>query len=233
MGIGVVELDLPFEGVERWHPVVVGDGGDVSQVDSEVVLGVFHYGILRKTDCGPHEIAKNPALAVGDVPGTVEERNPAVMSLVDEEGLLDLPLGGVDRFVVIANLEAVFEDAAHFGAGESEDHLIHLAGRGPGVHQIAGLGGEGDDGSVGVNSAAPDVADFEGSVQVRDVNGRQLLAFFREDLDAFVEGLVVERVVGGFFAVEVDGGGAGGLGVGGHLEFFASGLLELGEEQGR
>jgi hypothetical protein len=42
----------------------------------------------------------------------------------------------------------------------------------------------------------------------------------------------VKRIVGDFFDVEVDGSRARSLGVGGHLQFFAGGLLELGENQG-
>jgi len=33
----------------------------------------------------------------------------------------------------------------------------------------------------------------------------------------------VEPVVGGLFAIEIDGGGAGHLGLGGHRELFGSG----------
>jgi hypothetical protein len=41
------------------------------------------------------------------------------------------------------------------------------------------------------------------------------------------------RIVGDFHYVEIDGGGSGSLGVGGHFEFFVGGLLELGAEEGR
>ena len=45
--------------------------------------------------------------------------------------------------------------------------------------------------------------------------------------------MVVERIVGDFLDIKVDGGGSGSFGVGGHLEFFGGGLLELGEHEGR
>jgi hypothetical protein len=43
----------------------------------------------------------------------------------------------------------------------------------------------------------------------------------------------VINLVGDFLAIEIDGGGSGGFGVCGHLEFFAGGLLKLGEQKGR
>jgi hypothetical protein len=129
-------------------------------------------------------------------------------------------------------LEAVFEDAADLDAGKSEDHLVDLKGIGLEVHQVGWLGGEGDDGSIGVDGAALDVGHLEVAVLVRNVDGCLLLAFLGEDLDALVVAVEVERIVGCFFAIEVDGGGAGGLGVGGHLEFIVGGLLELGAEEG-
>jgi len=82
-----------------------------------------------------------------------------------------------------------------------------------------------------VNGAALDVRDFEVGPVIGNVDGGLLLAFLREDLDALIKSLVVGHVVGGFFAVEVDGGGAGSLGFGGHLEFFVGGLLELCAQQ--
>jgi hypothetical protein len=35
-----------------------------------------------------------------------------------------------------------------------------------------------------------------------------------------------------FFDIEIDGRGAGGFGVGGHLQFFVGGGLKLGAQQG-
>ena len=49
------------------------------------------------------------------------------------------------------------------------------------------------------------------------------LAALGEDLDAGVDGVGVEIVVGVLFAVEVDGGGAGDLGLRGHGELFRGG----------
>jgi hypothetical protein len=43
--------------------------------------------------------------------------------------------------------------------------------------------------------------------------------------------VIVHLIVGSFFDVEVDGGGSGGFGVGGHLQLFVGGLLELGVEK--
>jgi hypothetical protein len=43
----------------------------------------------------------------------------------------------------------------------------------------------------------------------------------------------MQRVVGDFLDVEIDGGGARGFGVGGHLQFFVGGLLELCDQEGR
>jgi hypothetical protein len=42
----------------------------------------------------------------------------------------------------------------------------------------------------------------------------------------------VDRIVGDLLDIKVDSGGAGSLGIGSHLEFFVSGLLELGEKEG-
>jgi len=44
--------------------------------------------------------------------------------------------------------------------------------------------------------------------------------------------VVVKRIVGDFFDVEVNGGGTRGLGVGGHFELVGGGGLELGEQAG-
>ena len=38
----------------------------------------------------------------------------------------------------------------------------------------------------------------------------------------------MDGIVGDFLDIEVDGGRSRGFGVGGHLEFFVGGLLELG-----
>jgi hypothetical protein len=82
----------------------------------------------------------------------------------------------------------------------------------------------------GVNGAAFDVTDFEAAALVGDSDGGQFLALFGEDLDAHEIEVVVEIVVGGFFAVEVDGSGSGVLGVHPHLKLFVGWLLKLGVE---
>jgi hypothetical protein len=85
-----------------------------------------------------------------------------------------------------------------------------------------------------VDSTALDVGDFGCAAQVgRDIDGGQLLALLGEHFDAGVEGLVVELIAGDFLDVEVDSCCSGSFGIGGHLEFFGGGLLELGEEDGR
>jgi hypothetical protein len=84
-----------------------------------------------------------------------------------------------------------------------------------------------------VYGAALDFCDLVGTRHVGDANRGQLLAFFGEYLDARVEAVEVIHVIRDFFAVEVDGCGSGGFRVGGHLEFFIRGRLELGLDKKR
>ena len=70
-------------------------------------------------------------------------------------------------------------------------------------------------------------------MRIRNFDGSQLFAFFLKNLDAHIDALEVDRIVGDLLDVEVDGGRSGGFGVGGHLEFFVGRLLELGEQEGR
>ena len=58
-----------------------------------------------------------------------------------------------------------------------------------------------------------------------------IFALLLKDFDAHVKAMEVHRIVGDFFDIEIDGGGARSFGVGGHLEFFVRGLLELGANQ--
>jgi hypothetical protein len=74
---------------------------------------------------------------------------------------------------------------------------------------------------------------FEGAAIVGDLDGGQFLALLGEHFDARVIALKVEAVVCRFLDVEVDGGGAGSLGVGGHLELFLSWFLKLGVKKSR
>jgi hypothetical protein len=83
-----------------------------------------------------------------------------------------------------------------------------------------------------MDGAALNVSDFVDSMLEGDADGGQLLAFLGEDLDALVVGPGAACIVGDFFAIKIDGGGSGGLGVVGHLQFFGGGLLELGTQMG-
>jgi hypothetical protein len=42
----------------------------------------------------------------------------------------------------------------------------------------------------------------------------------------------MEVIVRDLLDIQINGSGAGGLGIGGHAEFFAGGILELGENEG-
>jgi hypothetical protein len=59
-----------------------------------------------------------------------------------------------------------------------------------------------------------------------------LLALFLKQFDALVKAVEVQLIVGGFLEIQEEGGRSRGLGIGGHLQFFGGGLLELGQEQG-
>ena len=64
------------------------------------------------------------------------------------------------------------------------------------------------------------------------MDGGQFLALFLQDLDAHVNALEMDGIVGDLLHIEVDGGRARSFGIGGHFEFFVGGLLELGEKEG-
>jgi len=69
---------------------------------------------------------------------------------------------------------------------------------------------------------------------VTELDVAELLAALGEDLEAGVDAEHVELVVGGLFAEEIDGGGAGDLGLGGHRELFRGGRGPLlGRERRR
>jgi hypothetical protein len=86
---------------------------------------------------------------------------------------------------------------------------------------------------IGMNGAAVDVGDFEVAALVWQLNRGQILALFLEYLDAGIETVVVEGVVGNLFEIQINGGGSRGLGVLRHGKFFLGGLLNLGMEQDR
>jgi hypothetical protein len=66
---------------------------------------------------------------------------------------------------------------------------------------------------------------------VREFDRCQFFALFGEDFDTGVIALEVQIAVRNLGDIEIDGGGAGGFGVGGHFQFFVGGLLELGAEE--
>jgi hypothetical protein len=68
---------------------------------------------------------------------------------------------------------------------------------------------------------------------VGDADRGQFLALLGEYLDALINAAGMCWAFGGLFVIKIDGSGAGSLGVGGHLEFFGSGVLELGDKKGR
>src|SRR5271166_1737261 len=139
--------------------------------------------------------------------------------------------------VVVAQFEAIFEDAADLDAGQREGlgielKLIAMAGRSLGEQEVFRLADEGNDGSVGMNGARLDVFNLEVAMPVRNLDSGQFLALFLKNFDAHVDAMEMEWIVGDLLYVEVDGSGSGGFGVGGHLQFFVGGLLELGKQEG-
>ena len=83
-----------------------------------------------------------------------------------------------------------------------------------------------------MNGPSFDCGDFCIALQKGHLNRGQILALFREHLDARVVGLVVQRIVGNLFNIEVNGGRCRSFGVGGHLEFLVGRLLKLRFQQG-
>src|SRR5271157_2880413 len=131
------------------------------------------------------------------------------------------------------NLEAIFDDAADLDAGQGEDYGVDLVVLGLEVHQVGGLDGEWNDGSVGMDGAALDVGDGVDAMHNRgSPDSGEFLSLLLEHFDALVIAFEVVGNVGDLFAVEVNGGGARGFGIVGHFEFFGGGLLELSEQEG-
>jgi len=135
-----------------------------------------------------------------------------------EEGLLAVELNDGDVVVELACAEVIGIEG---GTGSIDD--LH----GPDV-ELGGTG-EGDiEESEVIAGAAfllPDILSV--------FDGFEFVGFaFRLSLFTAVVAVIVDGVIGDVFAVEVDGGGSGGLGVVGHLEFVGSGGLELREREG-
>ena len=92
-------------------------------------------------------------------------------------------------------LQAVFQNAADLDAGQCEDDSIFLEALGFQFHQIGRFGGEGNNGSIGVDSAALDLSDLIDAVLVRNADCGEFLALFREHLDALIEAAEVTLAV--------------------------------------
>lgn len=84
-----------------------------------------------------------------------------------------------------------------------------------------------------MNGAGLDHFDFEVAVLVGNLDGGEFLAFLLEHLDTCIEAVEVDGIVGFFLQVEIDGGGSGSFGVGGHFELFRGRVLELGGHERR
>ena len=144
--------------------------------------------------------------------------------------------GSSKILVAVAQLVAVFDDAANLNVRHGEDLGHELDALCLLDELLVRLSGERDDGAVGMDGSALDVFDSE-TASVADAGKLQfdvavLLAAIGEDLEAGVDAEHVELVVGGLFAEEIDGGGAGNLGLRGHGELFRSGCGPLRVERG-
>ena len=78
-----------------------------------------------------------------------------------------------------------------------------------------------------MDGPALDFSDLAATLEVGHFDRCQILAFFSQHLDACIETLIVQRIVGDLLNIEVDGLRTRSLGIGRHLEFFVRGLLEL------
>ena len=149
------------------------------------------------------------------------------MRLVHKIGLLDVPGRCGHAVIVVTDNEAVFQYAADFDTGQGEDHFIQLGVADFELHQVRGLRCKRNYGPVRVDGPTLDVGDFEFAVLIGSFDGCQFLAFFRQNLDAYVIAVEVQIVVGCLFPVEIYGCGAWRQRVSGHLQFFFGGFLEL------
>ena len=151
---------------------------------------------------------------------------------MDEIGPLYLPCRQVAPPIIAPEFHAVFEDAADLDAGQGEYDTIQLQAFGFEVDQIGGRGGQWNDGSIGVDGTALDLANLVDAVLVGNADRGQFLAFLGEHLDAVVNDVGMIGVIGGVLVVKVDSRRAWGFGVGGHFELFLGWLLKLSDEQG-
>jgi len=83
--------------------------------------------------------------------------------------------------------------------------------------QVVGLAHQRHDRAIGVDGSAFDDGLGGESRDVGDLDGGRLFAELGEHLDARITADVVGAVVCFFLSKEIDGGGAGRLGVRGHL----------------
>src|SRR5260370_32610710 len=124
--------------------------------------------------------------------------------------------------IVITKLVAVFDDAANPDVGHGEDLRHYLQALTLLDELFVRFSSEGDDGAVGVNGSALDVVDGKPAAAAAageaQLDVAVLLAALGEDLEADVDCEHGELVVGGLFAKELDGGGAGRRGLGGRRE---------------
>src|ERR1035438_1910351 len=90
----------------------------------------------------------------------------AVVGLVDEVGLLNVPvrLGGFE--IGKADSQAIFKDAAGLDAGQTEGDGVDLDVLRLHIHEVGWLGGQGNDGSIGMNGAALNGSDGIETLQV-------------------------------------------------------------------
>ena len=239
-GTDVVEVHLVQKAVDGRHPFFVGSGRDVGYVECYVAGGIVFELNSGREDGPPEHRVDLVSMLIGQIHAGLAgraflergKRREGVMGLVNEVVFLELPERGGKVFVVVADVVAVLEDASNLHTGQCEDLARELGVAGFGDQQVFRLYFKGDYGSVGVYGAALDVGDLAVAADIGKLDGGELLALFLEHFDSGVVALIVKRVVGDFLEVEIDGGGAGGFGVVGHLELVGGGLMELSAEKG-
>ncbi len=226
----VIELNLPVQAVQRGHPVLGWYCGDIRHIKRVSACRVRNDLVSLARANGVHQPAEVFAAAVYCAAmGRIEE----IMSFVHEVLLHDGPVGRRNHVVVIPQLQPVFQDAAHLHAGQREDHSVHLQASRLDLNQVRGLGGQRNHGAISVDRAALDVSHFEVAMLVGNPNSGQFLALFGQHLDPRVIAMKVQRVVHGFFAIEIHRRRPRRLGIGRHREFILGGFLELGADQDR
>jgi hypothetical protein len=236
----VVEEDFVKEAMDWRHPFFVRDGGNIGDVDAEVSGDIDLDLDAGGKNVPPNEGVDRMAMLIDEerAGGVLRagkeglERRERVMGFVDEQGALNFPEGRGVVVVVVAELIAIFEDAADFDAGEVDDSAGDPIASGFHDEQVFDFAFEWSYRSIGVDGSGLDIGDLVVAPGVGHIDSGVLFAFFGEDFDACVDHVVVKRIVGDFFDVEVNGGGTRGLGVGGHFELVGGGGLELGEQAG-